>query len=77
MELDDCSKNKVVLVGDFGVGKTALFMRFKTGRYVRSTDSQMKRNEAEHLKTWTKNGKERFVSDAPGRSLKLHSRISS
>ena len=32
MASEECTKNKVVLVGDFGVGKTTIFTRFKTGR---------------------------------------------
>ena len=60
METGQRSKNKVVLIGDFGVGKTTLFMRFKTGNYVENHG--VKRDEAEHCKIWTKNGKERCVS---------------
>ncbi len=29
--------DKVVLVGDVGIGKTTLFMRFKTGEFIEHT----------------------------------------
>ena len=44
--------NKVVLIGDYGVGKTSLFMRFKNPNDFVEVDSQTRR-EAEHTKSWT------------------------
>ena len=50
-------KNKVVLLGDCGVGKTTLFTRFKSGIFVENMDKQ-KRAEAEHQKTITVDGED-------------------
>ena len=57
---DVCLEHKVVLIGDHMVGKTSLFTRFKTGRFVQ-VPSQT-RKEAEHMKKWTQNGEELCVS---------------
>ena len=45
---------KVVLVGDEGVGKTTLFLRFKEDKFVEVT--QHTRYMAEHSKEWTVGG---------------------
>lgn len=50
----DPTINKVVLMGDEGVGKTSMFLRFKTGRFVETTTST--RYQAEHYKEWTVRG---------------------
>ncbi len=56
----DCGTNKVVLVGDFGVGKTTIFTRFKTGQA--SGGDLNTRKECEHSKKITVDGKETCVS---------------
>ena len=58
---EECSKNKVVLVGDYGVGKTSLFMRFKSDACPENVPSQT-RKEAEHMKAWTYKGEDLCVS---------------
>lgn len=50
----DPTTNKVVLVGDEGVGKTSMFLRFKTDRFIETTSST--RYQAEHYKEWTVRG---------------------
>lgn len=55
-------KNKVVLLGDSGVGKTSLFTRFKRGIFVEKSGGKQMRTEAEHEKTMTIDGKEISVS---------------
>ena len=57
---DVCAEHKVVLIGDHQVGKSSLFMRFKTGRFM-PVESQT-RKEAEHMKKWTQDGEELCVS---------------
>jgi small GTP-binding protein len=42
--------DKVILLGDVGVGKTSIFSRFKTGQM------EYEGREAEHNKSWTVNG---------------------
>lgn len=65
VNLMESPPDKVVLVGDVGVGKTSLFMRFKTGRFVEGTTHNPR--EGEFKKKWTLNGKEVSVSWASGR----------
>lgn len=51
---------KIVLVGDFGVGKTTIFTRFKTGR---ATDAALNtRKECECEKKLTVDGEDISVS---------------
>jgi len=57
----ECTKNKVVLIGDHLVGKTSLFTRFKKGIFIDDLPSQT-RKEAEHMKAWTLNGEDLCVS---------------
>ena len=47
--------NKVVLIGDEGVGKTAMFQRFKYNDFVEQTSHT--RYEAEHRREWDLDGK--------------------
>ncbi len=56
----DEERNKVVLVGDFEVGKTSLFMRFKTGRFEEV--ERQTRAEAECAKSWQVDGEDCYVS---------------
>ena len=51
--------NKVVLVGDVGVGKTTIFTRFMTGKPEGNTHKV-----SEHEKTLTVDGEETSVSVA-------------
>ena len=44
--------DKVVLVGSPGVGKSTIFQRFKTGKFV-DADQFSHRDRAEHRKEWT------------------------
>ena len=53
--------DKVVLVGNPGVGKSTIFQYFKTGRFV-PEDELSHRDKAEHTKKWTVSGVERSVS---------------
>ena len=53
--------DKVVLVGDVGVGKTTLFMRFRTGKFVENTTHNPRLGE--HSKKWDVNDEEVSVSD--------------
>ena len=53
--------DKVVLVGDVGVGKTSLFLRFKTGEFSESTSHNPR--EGEYHKKWQVNGSEVSVSE--------------
>ena len=50
--LTESVPDKVVLVGDVGVGKTSLFLRFKTGQFHQTTPSHNPR-DGEHQKEWT------------------------
>ena len=54
VNLIESPPDKVVLVGDVGVGKTSLFMRFKTDEFVRSVTHNPK--EGEFHKEWNVNG---------------------
>jgi GTPase SAR1 family protein len=56
--------NKVVLVGDFAVGKTTIFTRFKTGRA--EGGSLNTRKECECSKTLHVDGKDMAVSVVDG-----------
>ena len=58
-------ENKIALIGDFGVGKTSIFNRFKTGAFSESVEHQT-RKEADCKKTITVDGKEVTVR---GRNL--------
>lgn len=50
MNLMESPPDKVVLVGDVGVGKTTLFMYFKTGKFLESTSHNPR--EGEFHKKW-------------------------
>ena len=50
--LTESVPDKVVLVGDVGVGKTSLFLRFKTGQFQQTTPSHNPR-DGECQKEWT------------------------
>lgn len=52
--------DKVVLVGDVGVGKTSIFNRFTTGEFKETSGSQNR--VAEYQKRWHLNGVEVSVS---------------
>ena len=52
--LTDSIPDKVVLVGDVGVGKTSLFLRFKTGKFEVSTSHNPR--EGETRKEWQVDG---------------------
>ena len=60
VNLMESPPDKVVLVGDVGVGKTTMFMRFKTGEFVEGTAHNPR--EGEYHKTWTAGGREISVS---------------
>ena len=49
--LTDSVLDKVVLVGDVGVGKTSIFLRFKTGEFQETTPSHNPR-DGEYQKEW-------------------------
>ena len=53
--------DKVVLVGDVGVGKTSMFLRFKTGEFQETTPSHNPR-DGEHQKEWKAKGTDVSVS---------------
>ena len=53
--------NKVVLVGNPGVGKSTIFQYFKTGRFV-PTSQLNHHDKAEHTKEWMVEGVSRTVS---------------
>ena len=59
-EEEDPAPNKVVMIGNEGVGKTSLFLRFKTGRFVQTTVQT--RYDAEHFKEWSVKGNSVKVS---------------
>ena len=48
-------RDKVVLVGNPGVGKSTIFQRFRTGMFV-PEDQLSHRDKAEHYKEWTVSG---------------------
>lgn len=52
---------KVVLLGDMDVGKTSLFNRFKTGKFVEGLSEGHARRDAEHHKTWEYEGEQLSV----------------
>ena len=52
--LTDSIRDKVVLVGDVGVGKTSLFLRFKTGEFKETTSHNPR--EGEFRKEWRVGG---------------------
>lgn len=60
VNLMESPPDKVVLVGDVGVGKTTIFMRFKTGEFVEGTTHNPRAGE--HHKSWNIGGREVSVS---------------
>lgn len=50
--------DKVILIGDVGVGKTSIFTRFRTGEFESSGDQKI----AEFQKKWSVGGREVTVS---------------
>ena len=60
VNLMESPPDKAVLVGDVGVGKTSLFVRFKTGEF--SDNVSHNPREGEYQKKWTVQGKEATVS---------------
>lgn len=60
VNLIESPPDKVVLVGDVGVGKTTLFMRFKTDEFIRSIAHNPK--DGEYHKEWNVNGSPVSVS---------------
>ena len=60
VNLMESPPDKVVLVGDVGVGKTSLFLRFKTGEFSESTSHNPR--EGEFHKIWQVDGSEVSVS---------------
>ncbi len=56
----ESTPDKAVLVGDVGVGKTSLFMRFKTGKFPDSPSHNPR--DGEYQKKWSINGSEVSVS---------------
>lgn len=59
-DLLDSPPDKAVLVGDVGVGKTSLFVRFKTGEF--SDNVSHNPREGEYQKKWTVGGRQVSVS---------------
>ena len=57
-DLLSSSPDKVILIGDVGVGKTSLFTRFRTGQFEYSGEQKI----AEFQKCWTINGAQVSVS---------------
>ena len=64
VNLMESPPDKVVLVGDVGVGKTTLFMRFKSGEFVEITTHNPR--EGEYHKKWTIDSNEVSVSKSLG-----------
>lgn len=60
VNLMESPPDKVVLVGDVGVGKTSLFLRFKTGEFSESTTHNPR--EGEYHKEWQLGGSDVSVS---------------
>lgn len=60
VNLMESPPDKVVLVGDVGVGKTTMFMRFKKGEFVEGATHNPR--EGEHFKTWRTGDREVSVS---------------
>ena len=60
INLMESPPDKVVLVGDVGVGKTSLFLRFKTGEFSENTSHNPR--EGEYHKQWQLAGSEVSVS---------------
>lgn len=56
----ESAPDKVVLVGDVGVGKTSLFVRFKTGEFTDNVSHNPR--EGEYQKKWVVDGKNVSVS---------------
>lgn len=56
VNLMESPPDKVVLVGDVGVGKTSLFLRFKTGEFSENTSHNPR--EGEYHKEWQLAGNE-------------------
>ena len=46
-------KDKVVLVGNPGVGKSTIYQRFKTGKFVQPEDLAQHMHAKEFYKEWT------------------------
>ena len=69
VNLMESPPDKVVLVGDVGVGKTTLFLRFKTGDFVETTSHNPR--EGEYRKRWVIGDKEVTVSSAVAVETKL------
>ena len=60
---EDVPRDKVVLVGNPGVGKSTIFQRFKTGRFVREQELTHHDKEGqEYRKTWAVGEEEVSVS---------------
>ena len=65
-------RDKVVLVGNPGVGKSTIFQRFKTNRFVREQDLTHHDKEGQEcFKTWTVDEQEVTVSWLHLRPTKL------
>ena len=60
VNLMESPPDKVVLVGDVGVGKTSLFLRFKTGEFSENTSHNPR--EGEYHKKWQLDDNEVSVS---------------
>lgn len=60
INLMESPPDKVVLVGDVGVGKTTLFLRFKTGEFCENHSHNPR--EGEYHKKWQVEGEEVSVS---------------
>ena len=60
VNLMESPPDKAVLVGDVGVGKTSLFVRFKTGEF--SDNVSHNPREGEYQKKWTVEGRDVSVS---------------
>ena len=60
VNLMESTPDKAVLVGDVGVGKTSLFVRFKTGKFPDSPSHNPR--DGEYQKKWNINGRDVSVS---------------